>query len=394
MHITWDWPVQEGSSCSDNPSSTCSWHAVSHSSEAVAGPEATASAAAARLGLCDQEGSRESGGDRGSLTDSRPTSAAVPGQPGQEASRPTSTGSISNKPDKGHAGKSSTSAGPGEKLLAAAAAVGASGGMKAAAGKAGAATNEQRASGVSAAAAGSSKTAVGRAAAEHDPSTDCDEQQHEQETAPNSGLEGPSSDPKPTSLVPAGDVDGSVGTHGTDVSGSTGGLPQGCDLFDADLPAGGPSSLLQLLQRSCTAIEATAGRNACDSCAGAPAVTDSSQHSTSWDSSSAARTLFKVVPEACVLPAGQQQQFMVSFCSWEVASGAHQVVLSGRQSFCWAGEAAGPNLGGVVLQSGSDPHLKLHLLPQAGGSSNQAQQKLGDTSGPIQCCITGKWTGG
>jgi hypothetical protein len=139
------------------------------------------------------------------------------------------------------------------------------------------------------------------------------------------------------------------------------------------LPPGGPSSLLQTLQQSKAAHAVTHTAEA--SAAGA------SDSSTGLKSS--AQDLFTIRPCACVIPAGQQQQFVVTFSSSQARS-VHNLVLQGVQTF--QGGSAGEQ------QDSSDSSgslLRLHLLPNASpaGSSRTGADAGGDTL--IRCCITG-----
>jgi hypothetical protein len=107
--------------------------------------------------------------------------------------------------------------------------------------------------------------------------------------------------------------------------------------------------------------------------AGADGVSSAAaeQHSIS------ATRLFNITPQMCIIPAGGQQQFMVSFCSGE-ARAVKQLMLQGRQSFCQ------PSVAEVQQECG----LKLYLLPSQLASSSDGPDAA--TAMPVKCCITGK----
>lgn len=121
--------------------------------------------------------------------------------------------------------------------------------------------------------------------------------------------------------------------------------------YDALLPPGGPSSLLQALQQGkpCN----TQAGSALDSAAGGHSAT----------------SLFSITPPACVVPPHGQQQFLISFCSSRPRV-VQSLVLRGRQRFCCPADDGS--------QAG---RLRLHLLPDPA-----AEARL------LQCRITGKQT--
>jgi hypothetical protein len=137
---------------------------------------------------------------------------------------------------------------------------------------------------------------------------------------------------------------------------------------EALLPPGGPSSLLRALQQS---SPSTAQPAACFG-AGADAVSSAAaeQHIES------AASLFSITPQLCVIPAGGQQQFMVSFCSSE-ARAVQQLVLQGRQSFCQ------PSVAESQQECGLKVHLLLSQLASRGGGPDAAPVM------PVKCCIIG-----
>jgi hypothetical protein len=145
---------------------------------------------------------------------------------------------------------------------------------------------------------------------------------------------------------------------------------------DALLPPGGPSSLLQTLQQAKDSQGATHG---CEASA-------ASTVNGSAGVNSSAQDLFSISPCTCIIPAGQQQQFVVTFSSSE-ARCVRNLVLQGVQTF-HSGAAGGQQGDG----SSSGSLLRLHLLPSAGPASTDSSRQGGGTGGEtlIRCHITGE----
>lgn len=173
------------------------------------------------------------------------------------------------------------------------------------------------------------------------------------------------------------------------------------------LPAGGPSSLLQTLTALQTSTKASTGGTAASvavSCGGPVCAEGPRGHAVAPAQDAGvdyatAGSLFRVTPEACVIPAGGQQQFVVTFSSSE-ARVARQVVLRARQQFCTTAASSNGSLSGSQQQvlgsrdAEGSAELKLHILPGArpeyiasGSGSSGEQQK--DVK-PLRCCIAGE----
>lgn len=328
-----------------------------------------------------------------SIADSRPMSAVSAASSNEPARESTQAPPASNTDSSSHhrAGKQATALGkkgtlsaPGgssNTAAAAAAAGGGGGGAKLAGGKTRAVVSAGRAT--AAATAGTAGQATGGQACPLSMSKDPSGAQllHEPSV------------PQPDPALPVGgdhtasrgELQSNATTTATAAAALDGGQAaaagvilheQQCpEAYEAGLPAGGPSSLLQSWQQpnvSARSIAAAAaageGGQLCD------------------DTLHEAVDCFKVTPDACVVPAGQQQRFVVTFCSQQATPALQHLVLRGKQEFCSVLDGGGSTR---YDASASPAPLRLHLLPWRGGTHASQQQRVPAPAGPLQCCIAG-----
>lgn len=349
MHLAWDWPAPEPIASTAGDSSS--------------GPDTAASAAGLEAGSgAGPEDGLLPGSDeiQGVVAGSRPESAAVPDASNAAASkRPSSTSSTKlarGSSAKGAAGQSKNIKASAAGSTPAAAAAASQAGAKQAAAKARPSVSAGSAAGKKSARGDSGSGTEAAAAVE----------QHEAGSTTTAAAATGEGMPAPTGANPGGPPGSEEATAAAMAGAKHFDLLSvvGCDDM---LPPGGPSSLLETFKRAISpATDTAAGQEG----AGSPTA-EAPAAAAAGISSVVATSLFSITPAACVIPAGSQQQFVVSFCSSEPRVVQH-LALQGRQTLCWPKGSAG--------QGGC---LKVHMLPGARGHAAEGK--------PMQCHITGTW---
>lgn len=151
--------------------------------------------------------------------------------------------------------------------------------------------------------------------------------------------------------------------------------------IEALLPAGGPSSLLKTLQ-AMAQLRKQQKQQQQQQQGTAPLSTAAPAREESGLTAAAAPSAFVVEPQGCVVPAGQQQKFTVTFNSWE--SRVHAVNLVGRQAFAPAtGEATHAAFDGV---NDDETMLTMAFWPRR---QQPAAAAVDTIAGPLELIISG-----